>query len=104
MLNLLKRLIRALFKLILAFLLLVIVAGGTVFAVTGYHTYREATAARPVTDAIAAVQAQPNFTPLANVPQIYQDAVVAVEDHRFYDHHGFDIIGTSGGENVGTIY
>ena len=95
MLNLLKRLIRALFKLILAFLLLVIVAGGTVFAVTGYHTYREATAARPVTDAIAAVQAQPNFTPLANVPQIYQDAVVAVDDHRFDDHHGFEIIGTS---------
>ena len=26
------------------------------------------------------------------MPQIYKDAVISVEDHRFYEHNGIDII------------
>ena len=95
MLTFFKRLIGGLFKLVFALVLLVLVAGGTIFAVTGYNAYRDAIAERPVTEAIAAVQAQADFTPLAAIPAVYQNAVVAVEDHRFYSHHGLDIIGTT---------
>lgn len=31
---------------------------------------------------------------LAQVPQVMKDAVVAIEDSRFYDHHGVDLRGT----------
>ena len=95
MLTFFKRLIGGLFKLVFALVLLVLVAGGTIFAVTGCSAYREAVAERPVTEAIAAVQAQADFTPLAEIPAVYQNAVVAVEDHRFYSHHGLDVIGTT---------
>lgn len=95
MLTFFKRLIGGLFKLVFALVLLVLVAGGTIFAVTGYSAYRDAIAERPVTEAIAAVQAQADFTPLAEIPAVYQNAVVAVEDHRFYSHHGLDVIGTT---------
>ena len=38
------------------------------------------------------MQADPSYTPLADLPEIYLDAVVAVEDHRFEQHCGVDII------------
>lgn len=31
--------------------------------------------------------------PLAQIPRQMQDAVIAIEDERFYSHHGFDMIG-----------
>jgi penicillin-binding protein 1A len=33
------------------------------------------------------------FTPLAHIPQLMQDAVLAVEDARFYEHNGVDYKG-----------
>ncbi len=33
--------------------------------------------------------------PIADVPQNLKDAVVAIEDHRFYKHRGFDVYGIS---------
>lgn len=35
----------------------------------------------------------PNYTEIDKIPQDLKNAVVAVEDKRFYDHHGVDIIG-----------
>ncbi|WP_344126522.1 transglycosylase domain-containing protein [Luedemannella flava] len=31
--------------------------------------------------------------PLAQIPKIMQDAIIAAEDERFYDHHGVDVQG-----------
>ena len=33
------------------------------------------------------------FVPIDKIPKLMQDAVLAVEDARFYDHHGLDLIG-----------
>lgn len=33
------------------------------------------------------------FTPLAEIPQVMQDAVLAIEDVRFYEHGGVDYVG-----------
>ena len=89
----LSRLFRRLLRFLLALVLLIGVATLTVCGITGYAAYHEATSERPLALAVAEVQAQSSYTPLDQVPQIYQDAVIATEDHRFYDHHGFDIIG-----------
>lgn len=35
----------------------------------------------------------PNYTKIDKIPQELLDAVVAVEDKRFYMHYGFDVIG-----------
>ena len=93
MFHYLSRLFGRLLRLLVALVLLVAVAAGTVLAITGYDIYRDATKARPIAQAMAEVQAQPDYTPLEQIPLIYQQAVVATEDHRFYKHHGFDIIG-----------
>ncbi|MED1202402.1 transglycosylase domain-containing protein [Heyndrickxia acidicola] len=38
---------------------------------------------------------QMDHVSIKEVPKNMQDAIVAIEDHRFYQHHGFDIIGTT---------
>ncbi|WP_372527846.1 penicillin-binding protein 1A [Piscinibacter sp.] len=34
-----------------------------------------------------------NFTPIAQIPKVMQDAVLAIEDARFYRHSGVDYVG-----------
>lgn len=34
----------------------------------------------------------PNYTKIDKIPQDLKNAIIAVEDKRFYKHHGFDII------------
>lgn len=34
-----------------------------------------------------------SYIPLAMIPKSLQDAVIATEDHRFYDHRGLDLMG-----------
>ena len=43
-------------------------------------------------DKIQSIHARENYTTLQELPKIYLDAVVAVEDHRFYNHGPIDII------------
>ena len=38
------------------------------------------------------IKASPSYTPLKELPDIYLNAVVAVEDKRFYKHPGIDAI------------
>lgn len=61
-------------------------------AADGWKLYRSAVEARPVTEAVAAVQSGEHYTTLEQMPALYPRAVVAVEDRRFYDHGGVDPI------------
>ena len=95
MFNYISRLFRRLLRLIILLALFIAMIALAICAVTGYNAYHEATSDRPISQAMSEVQSQASYTPLDQIPQIYQDAVIATEDHRFYDHHGFDIIGTT---------
>ena len=48
----------------------------------------------PMLTAIAAGEKR-RYSPLATIPDYVRQAVLAVEDHRFYDHPGVDVIGTA---------
>lgn len=43
----------------------------------------------------ASIQSSESFTPIDELPDLYLQAIVAVEDHRFYAHPGFDAIATA---------
>lgn len=58
----------------------------------GYQMYSGALEERPLDEAVEEIQSQSQYTSLSQLPDMYLDAVVAVEDHRFWKHHGFDII------------
>lgn len=67
--------------------------GGVVFF-QGYQLYREALSQAPLEERVEQIRAQGDFTLADQMPQFYLDAVVAVEDHRFFQHGGFDILAT----------
>lgn len=58
----------------------------------GYGMYREALADRPISQTVEELRATDTYTELDELPQMYLNAVVAVEDHRFYEHGGVDSI------------
>ena len=63
-----------------------------VVGVRGYQMYRSALQEKSIEEAVAGLRAQPGSTSADELPQVYLDAVVAIEDHRFYTHCGIDII------------
>ena len=86
---------RFLFKLLRRLVCLaaaVALAAGSLVAARGYQMYRGALQARSLEETIAAVQSAPGYTPIEQLPTLYLDAVVAVEDHRFAQHGGIDPI------------
>jgi penicillin-binding protein 1A len=46
-----------------------------------------------------------NLTPIKDIPQILKDAVLSIEDNRFYDHGGVDYVGIlrAGIANIGRL-
>lgn len=63
---------------------------GGVLLANGQRMYHKAVQQLPVEQAAAQLRARDDFTPLSQLPAVYLDAVVAVEDHRFYRHPGLD--------------
>ena len=82
---------RFLKKLIL-FTLLVLVVGTAVVGGRliwqGYQIYKQVTDEESLTEKVAEIRANPHYTTLDELPQTYKDAVIAVEDSRFYRHGG----------------
>lgn len=62
------------------------------FGIKGYNMYKDAIKTTNIENKISEIKSKENYTKLEEIPDIYKDAVIAVEDHRFYDHNGIDLI------------
>lgn len=82
-------------KRIIIFILIVFLVIIGYFTAQGYTLYKESMSVMSLEDRISNLKASENFTSLSEVPNYYTNAVVAIEDHRFYSHFGVDIIATS---------
>ena len=80
-------------KRIIIFIILVVLIAGAVLTYQGYTMYKEALDKISVKDKVEELQAQENYTKFEDLPEFYVDAVLAAEDHRFYDHGALDYIG-----------
>ena len=80
-------------KRILIFVILVVLFSGAILTYQGYTMYKDALNKISVKDKVAELQAQENYTKFEDLPEFYLDAVVAVEDRRFYEHGALDYIG-----------
>lgn len=58
----------------------------------GYKMYKEAIDKISVENKVKEIQSKENYTKISELPQMYINAVISVEDHRFYKHPGIDII------------
>lgn len=80
-------------KRIIIFIILIILLAGTILTYQGYTMYKQALDKISVKDKVAELQSQKNYTKFEDLPEFYLDAVVAVEDRRFYDHGALDYLG-----------
>lgn len=77
---------------ILLVLLCIFLIVGSVFVLNGYKLYEQALQNVSLEDKIKVVQEDKNYVKLSSLPTYYRNAVVSVEDHRFYQHGPIDII------------
>lgn len=84
--------VRKALKWLFLVLLLAVVGIGSAVTVKGYQMYRQAIQQESVQEMAARIRENPSYTSLEELPEMYLDAVVSVEDHRFYSHKGIDPI------------
>ena len=82
------RIVRNLVLLVLALCLCAVLA----LAFLGWQMYTRALEAMPLDQRVRQVQSQKSYTTFEELPDTYVDAVIAAEDHRFYEHGGIDLI------------
>lgn len=95
MMNWSTRLFRFMKRMIIRGILLlaifvVVIGGYLVYG--GYQMYQAALEEKPIQQMAEEIRMQSSYTSLEQIPQIYLDAVISVEDHRFYQHDGLDYV------------
>lgn len=85
------RLIRKL----LSYIILIILILSAIVIAGGWGKYKQATGQLPLKDAAKDIKSQEGFTPIDEISLTFVNAMVAVEDRRFYQHKGVDFIGVS---------
>lgn len=80
-------------KRIIIFIILVVIFAGAILTYKGYTIYKEALNKISVADKVAEIKSQDNYTTIDEMTEFYLNAVIAVEDHRFYSHGAIDPIG-----------
>lgn len=78
------------------FLLILVIAICICAFVTykGHVMYENAISKESIEEKVKKIKEYDNFISIDDVPDTYKKATIAIEDHRFYSHHGIDIITT----------
>ena len=71
-------------------ILLIVVAIVSPFIYNGYTMYKEALQETPLEVKIAQIKEKDGYATYDEIPIMYLNAVIAVEDRRFYTHRGVD--------------
>ncbi|MBQ7411022.1 MAG: transglycosylase domain-containing protein [Clostridia bacterium] len=80
-------------KRLLLLVIIAIIAVAGVFIYQGYQLYEEAINETSISEKIEEIKNEKtNYIEYENLPEDYINAIVAVEDRRFFEHNGVDII------------
>lgn len=79
-------------KRIMLFLMAIVSIAVIVFIGVGYNKYIQVLHENPLATKIDEIKNNENYITLDQLPKDYLNAVVAVEDRRFYDHGAIDVI------------
>jgi membrane peptidoglycan carboxypeptidase len=82
-------------KRLLLTIILIFVAIVCSIVYTGHNMYKEAIQETSISDKIQEIQSNENYVKFNDIPDNFKNAIVAVEDHRFYNHNGIDLITTT---------
>lgn len=77
---------------IILFIIAVCTVSVGYFVTEGHDMYKTAIETTTLEKKVTEIRSYPNYTKLEEIPKIYIDAVISVEDHRFKSHGGIDVI------------
>lgn len=78
-------------KLLIILLILILIAGSILFVI-GFAYYSKALKEASLTERVEQFTSKENYITYEQLPENYLNAVVAVEDHRYYNHGPIDFI------------
>ncbi len=93
-----KKLFKIIFKLIATVIVIGVIVAflfGGYLGVVGYKEYKNAINECPIEVKISELTSMENYVKKSEIPKIYVDAVIAVEDHNFYDHGAISVVSTA---------
>ena len=73
------------------FLILIVLSIALLFIGNGYNMYKDAIESTSLEEKVEQIQNKENYAKFSELPQMYINAVISVEDKRFYKHNGIDI-------------
>lgn len=79
-------------KKVLSVVVVLIVIILSLITYKGYEMYKEAISKIDLNTKVETIRNYEDFVEFSDLPSSYVSAVVDVEDHRFYEHNGIDII------------
>jgi membrane peptidoglycan carboxypeptidase len=82
-----------LFKKILIILLILFVIGLSLVFMIGFGYYSNSLKEKSLVERIEEITTKEDYTPFDQLSKNYVNAVIAVEDHRYYEHGAIDPIG-----------
>ena len=81
---------KLIFKLLFWIFVVLLIIFSIIFGL-GYLKYKNAIDEISIADKIKQIQGNENYIKFDNISEDYKNAVVAIEDHRFYTHSGIDV-------------
>lgn len=79
-------------KKLLIILIILIISITSLVALSGYIYYSSKLKEQPLITRVQQITSKENFVKFSDMSTYYRNAVVSVEDHRFYDHGPVDFI------------
>lgn len=84
-----------LIKKLFVFIIIILIFSISLIVFKGYKMYTEAIKETPIEDKINEIKNSENYIKIDNIDEDFKNAIIAVEDHRFYNHKGIDLISTT---------
>lgn len=81
-------------RIIFTIIFVVVIIVGVIIS-EGYNMYKTAIEKTPIAEVVSNIRNQEDFVSIDELPKDYINAVIAVEDRRFYKHNGIDLISIS---------
>lgn len=79
-------------KRLIYILIALITITGFSFLIAGYDRYREVTKEMPLDFAVSQITSDPTYVGFEKMDRDYVNAVISIEDHRFFDRNGIDFV------------
>lgn len=80
------------FKKLFIFIFIILVIGISLVTFLGYTMYKNAINTVSLNDKITRIMSDEHYVLLDDISDDFKNAIISIEDHRFYTHKGIDII------------